>query len=127
MTILLDTPLVIPAMGGKPQVTHLELAIIDFRVSIVGRAVEIMAQYGNTEMGLWVGARGVDVHHIHVENRLPHVGPEGNIDADPAFDILIGASMIAAGDVDTRTYDVVARQLYELLISKYPEYAGTIG
>lgn len=125
MTILLDTPLVVPARGGVPEQTYNEIAIRACLVDPISQQLCITPEYGNTVGGVWVGD-GSLAPAVMIENRGPHEGPGGPVADDPAWDDLISGSLIAAGDVGEPTHELWMTQLYDELISRHPEYAGTV-
>jgi len=126
VVIVLDTPFAYSPGHGHPVESYPHVFLRKFSYESAHRCMFLEFQYGTVSNGIWVAGDASD-EAVVIENHPaqidPH-NPENSIAADPAFDVLIGTTMIDQSHVGQQLYLVVATNLYQRAIDD-GHYQGT--
>lgn len=138
MAILLTTPHTYDHGHGDATVEYTHVVIRRQIVDTISKVLTLQMQYCNLGAGCVLSPE--PVHTLQIRNTEAVVDQAGGVDpetgkyavqpvevvaAEPAFDNLRAAFVVAADDVDEEGYDVVANYLYGYLITN-AYYNGSI-
>ncbi len=124
--IVLDTPHAYDPGHSKPAEVHNHVFLREFESDSTGRRMTLMFQYGNVVNGNWVAGNAPD-DRVVIENLPAQIDPSDpgqGVPEDPAFNVLVGTTLVDQAHVGLPLYGVVANSLYLHILSR-GHYQGT--